>query len=356
MVHRLRGDLLNVTAQNYCAGVIDEARELDAERLYERAIHLAREQGFVQNEGLAYQLASRFYAARGFEMFADAYLRAARQCYVRWGALGKVKHIDRLHPRTQEEMPQRNTISTITATVDDLDLAKILRVSQAVSGEMVLEKVIDSLMRSAIEHAGAERGLMLLTRGAEQRIVAEATTRRETVVVQLRDAIAKPPALPASVVKYVSRTQEYVILDDALTENQFSFDTYISEKRARSILRLPLLNRGKLIAVLYLENNLTPHVFTPARIAVLKLLASQAAISLENAHSIVILQNANCVSAVSSRRISSEYTSGMSQGRLRKLTTLFYDFWAMTEMICFRAEYNGPISRQANGEPMTNGR
>jgi PAS domain S-box-containing protein len=190
-----------------------------------------------------------------------------------------VKQLDQLHLRLQEEVPT----STITAPAEQLDLATVLRVSQAVSGEMVLEKVIDSLMRAAVEHAGAERGLMLLSRGVERRIVAEATTRGDTVVV-LQDATAGQPALPESVVQYVARTLEYVILDDALAHNQFSSAAYISEQRARSILCLPLLNQGKLIAVLYLENNLSPHVFTPARIAVLKLLASQAAISLENAH------------------------------------------------------------------------
>src|SRR5205807_4497220 len=79
-----------------------DGRELEAERLYEQAIRAAREQGFVQNEGLAYELASRFYAARGFDVIADAYLRAARQCHFRWGALGKVKQLDQLHPRLQE--------------------------------------------------------------------------------------------------------------------------------------------------------------------------------------------------------------------------------------------------------------
>jgi predicted ATPase len=143
-----------------------EAREIDAERLYERAIRLAREQGFVQNEGLAYELASRFYAARGFEISADAYLRAARQRYFRWGAFGKVKQLDQNHPRLRGEISQGGLTSTITAPVDQLDLATVLRISQAVSGELVLEELIESLMITAIEHAGAERGLMLLSKTA----------------------------------------------------------------------------------------------------------------------------------------------------------------------------------------------
>ena len=106
--------------------------------------------------------------------------------------------------------------------------------------------------------------------------MAEATIHGDTVVVQLREATANQPALAESVVQYVSLTQEYVILDDASAHNQFSSDAHISKQRARSILCLPLLNQGKLMAVLYLENNLSPQVFTLARIAILKLLASQS--------------------------------------------------------------------------------
>ena len=173
--------------------------------------------------------------------------------------------------------------STIGAPVEHLDLATVIKVSQAVSGEIVLEKLIDTLMRTAIEHAGAERGLLILPRGVEQRIEAEATTSGDTVIVRLREASVAEAALPESIVHYVVRTQESVILDDASAQNPFSADTYIRQHHARSILCLPLINQAKLIGVLYLENNLTPHVFTPTRIAVLKLLASQAAISLENA-------------------------------------------------------------------------
>ena len=138
-------------------------------------------------------------------------------------------------------------------------------------------------MRTAIEHAGAERGLLILPRGVEQRIEAEATTSGDTVIVRLRDVSAAGAALPESIVHYVVRTRESVILDDASAQNSFSADTYIRQHRARSVLCLPLINQARLIGVLYLENNLTPHVFNPTRIAVLELLASQAAISLENA-------------------------------------------------------------------------
>ena len=172
--------------------------------------------------------------------------------------------------------------STIGAPVEHLDLATIIKVSQAVSGEIVLEKLLDTLMRTAIEHAGAERGVLILPRGVEQRIEAEATTSGDSVIVRPRDASVAAASLPESIAQYVVRTHESVMLDDASAQNPFSADPYIRQHHARSILCLPLINQAKLIGVLYLENNLTPHVFTPTRIAVLKLLASQAAISMEN--------------------------------------------------------------------------
>jgi PAS domain S-box-containing protein len=259
-----------------------EGRELDAERLYEQAIRSARANGFVHNEALANELAARFYAARGFEKIANAYLRDARYGFLRWGAEGKVRQLDDLYPQLRVEEPVSGPAGRIGAPVEHLDLATVLKVSQAVSGEIVLEKLIDMLMRTAIEHAGAERGVLILRRDVEQRIEAEATTSGDAIIVRLRAAVASDAAMPESIVHYVVRTQESVILDDASAENPFSADPYIRRHHARSILCMPLINQAKLIGVLYLENNLAPHVFTPTRITVLRLLASQAAISLEN--------------------------------------------------------------------------
>ena len=172
---------------------------------------------------------------------------------------------------------------TIARPAEHLDLAAAIKVWQAVSGEIVLEKLIDALMRTAIEQAGAERGLLIRPRGVEQRIEAEATTRGDSVTVQLRDELAGAGALPESMLHYVLRTGETVILDDAAAQSAFGEDPYIRERQTRSILCLPLINQGKLSGVVYLENTLTRSDFAPARVALLKLLASQAAISLENA-------------------------------------------------------------------------
>ncbi|GLR84122.1 AAA family ATPase [Bradyrhizobium iriomotense] len=258
-----------------------EGRPLDAMDLYERAIASARTNGFVHNEALACELAGRFYAARGLEEIAHHYLGSARRGYLRWGADGKVRQLDEFHPRLRQDERTRGPMGTIEAPVEHLDLATMIEVSQALSGEMVLEKLIDKLMRAALKHAGAERGLLIVPRGDELQIQADAIASGENVTVHLRDGFYSTAALPESLVRYGMRTHEMVILDDASSQQAFS-DPYLLQGHVRSILSLPLINQGKLTAILYLENNLTPNVFTPDRVALLKVLASQAAISLEN--------------------------------------------------------------------------
>ena len=257
-----------------------EGRELDAERLYEQAIHSARDNGFVHNEAIAYERASHFYRARGFNQIADLYLRNARHGYLRWGADGKVRQLEATYPQVRTEEAAPGPTSTIATPIGHLDLATVIKVSETVSSEMVLEKLTDTLLRTAIEQAGAERGLLIV----EQRVAAEAVISGDSVLVQLCDEPISTVALPESILHYVVRTSESVILDDATAQPAFATDPYIRQRRARSILCLPLINQGRLNGVLYLENNLTPRAFLPARITVLKLLASQAAISLENSH------------------------------------------------------------------------
>ena len=259
-----------------------ENRDLDAMRMYEKAILSSRTSGFVHNEALAYERASAFYRMRGFDQFADTYLRNARDCYASWGADGKVKQLVRLYPGLRQERPLPGPASTITAPVEGLDLATVIRVSQAVSSEIVLEKLFDTVMRKAMEHAGAERGLLIVPHGDELQMQAESRTSGKDVIVRLVDASAAPDAMPESILRYVMRTHESVLVDDASSANPFSADPYLIQNRVRSILCLPLLNQAKLSGVLYLENNLAPRVFTSERITVLRVLVSQAAISLEN--------------------------------------------------------------------------
>jgi PAS domain S-box-containing protein len=260
-----------------------EGRDGDAMRLYEQAIQAARAHGFVQNEGVAQEVAARFYAAHGADFMARVCLWEARRCYHRWGAFGKVRQLEQLHPHLHDAPVPAFPTTTIGAPVEQLDIGTVIKASQAVSGEIVLDDVIKMLLRIAIEHAGAERGLLILFPGDEPWVAAEATTGRGQVEVTLHQTAASPDEVPESVLHYVVRTRESVILDDALAQNPFSADEYLRQKRARSVLCLPLVKQAVLIGALYLENNLATHVFTAARISILEVLASQAAISLENA-------------------------------------------------------------------------
>src|SRR5215813_784117 len=191
--------------------------------------------------------------------------------------------IDQRHPnlKTEETATPTDTFA-IAAPMEHLDLATVIKLSQTVSGEMVLEKLLDTLMRAAVEYAGAERALLILLRNAKQRIAAVATTSNDTVLVRMCNELVTSSLLPETVLRHVLQSRESVILDDAAILNPFSADPYIVERRARSMFCLPLMNQAKLIGVLYLESKSAPRVFAPARTGVLKLLASEAAISLEN--------------------------------------------------------------------------
>ena len=169
-----------------------------------------------------------------------------------------------------------------------------MKASHAVSGEIVLEKLIKTLMMIAVEHAGAERGFLILPHGEELRIAAEARTRpRRDRGATARCAGRRPPTYPTRSFSYVIRTQESVILDDASTQNLFSQDEYVRHRGPSSVLCLPLVKQAKLMGILYLENNLAPRVFTPKRLAMLEMLTSQAAISLDHARLYADLNRVN---------------------------------------------------------------
>ncbi len=260
-----------------------EGREQDAMRLYEQAIQLARDHGFVQNEALANEFAARFYAARNFATIADAYLRNARSAYMRWGAKGKVRQLDRLYPQVAYGQEPAWRMDTVATQLAHLDLATVVKISDALSGEISLPKLMETLMASVLEQAGAERGFLILAQGDELRVEAEATAGPDKVQVRLRPSVVTCSGLPTSVLNEVVRTRARVLLDDAQTANAFSNDPYLNHGDCRSVLCLPLAKQARLIGLLYLENNLAPHVFTEARLLVLNLLASQAATALQNA-------------------------------------------------------------------------
>jgi len=325
--HRLQGWAVN-GSENFAdrAALIAaeigriEGRDLEAMHCYEKAINAARENGFIQNESIAHELAAHFYQDRGLERLARVSLREARHCYFCWGALGKVRLLDQRYPYLGDERPSISAATTIDASLEHLDLEAVLRASQAVSSEIVLDTLIESLMKIVVEHAGAERGHLILLRNHEARVEAEAEIREGRVRINVRNSAVCLSDLPEAILNYVIRTRTSLILDNASGEHLFSADPYIQRAHAKSVLCLPLLKQAKLIGLLYLENNLATGVFTPSRRSMLELLASQIAISLENARLYADLGRLNADLATENRdRRQAEEALRDSEQRLQDI-------------------------------------
>jgi PAS domain S-box-containing protein len=268
-----------------------EGRPLDAMRLYEEAARSARENGYVQNEALANETAARFYLARGLETLAAAHLREAKRGYAQWGANGKVAQLEQRYPHLLVPWPDPPP-AAIVAPSEQFDLMAVLKASQAISREIVLSRLLSTLVRTVIQQAGAQSGFLLLASGGELRIEAEARSDPAGIEVLLERRALSASAVPASIIQCVQRSGERVILDDASRPNVFSSDPYIKAERPRSLLCLPILRQTELVGALYLENNLLAGAFTPERLTVVELLASQAAISIQNARLYADLEQA----------------------------------------------------------------
>jgi PAS domain S-box-containing protein len=254
-----------------------EHRDQDAMHSYERAIASARENGFVQNEALAYELAAAFYRQRGFEKFARAYLTEAVTCYSRWGAEGKVRQLESLHPWLKQA--REREAGTLAERLDAVSVAKA---QQAISGEILLEPLARTLLRIVMENAGAQSGYLAVEGYGELRAVMQYGQEGAPQIVF--DPLPTVQDSPAAILNYVRRSRETVVLSDASADaGQFSADEYLLRMNPRSILCMAIQRKDELLGVLYLENNLIAGAFTPERRTVLEMLASQAAISLETA-------------------------------------------------------------------------
>jgi predicted ATPase/signal transduction histidine kinase/CheY-like chemotaxis protein/tRNA A-37 threonylcarbamoyl transferase component Bud32 len=258
---------------------------------YDRAIALAKEQGYIQEEALANELAAKFYFEHGREKVAQTYLTDAYYGYLRWGATAKVRELEIRYPDNFSQISNQKTKSikidqTINSTTKAspifLDFATVMKASQALASEIVLEKLLAKMMQIVIENAGAETGFLILEKAGVLFIEASGSVGQSDISVQ-QTPLEFSQQLPISVINYVHRTQENVVLNDATGEESFTTDSYIINRKPKSILCMPIVHQGKLIGILYLENNLTIGAFTPERLEVLQLLSSQAAISIQNA-------------------------------------------------------------------------
>ena len=259
---------------------------------YDASIQGAREQGYIQEEALANERAAEFYFSRDREKIAEIYLTDAYYGYIRWGAKAKVKDLLEQYPEffsrilTAEASSldvSRTSSSTTTGSFVARDFASVMKSSQAISGEIVLESLLSKLLKIAMENAGAEKSYLILEKDGKLVVEGTASTDNNEVIVLPSTPIETSHKLPFSILNYVARTQESLVLNDASREGIFTRDSYIVNAKPKSILCMPFVHKGKLVGLLYLENNLTTSAFTPDRLEVLRVLCSQAAVSLENA-------------------------------------------------------------------------
>ena len=260
-----------------------------ASTLYDQAIKSAGENGYIQNEAIANECAAKYYLKKEMEKIAALYMKEARYGYILWGAVAKVRNLDMLY---NELLSQRSdafdvdrkpgAITTDSHTGAELDMASMVKATQVISGEIVMEGLISSLMKIVIENSGAQKGFLVLVKGNNLMIEARVSVDKEELMLESQP-FDECQELSQAIVNYVLRTNETVVLTDAASEGIFTKDFYIAINQTRSVLCMPIMRRGALTGILYLENNLTTGAFTPQRLETLNILASQAAISIENA-------------------------------------------------------------------------
>ncbi|HIK10086.1 MAG TPA: AAA family ATPase [Oscillatoriaceae cyanobacterium M33_DOE_052] len=258
---------------------------------YDRAIAGAQKNGYIQEEALANELAAKFYLTQGKITIAAAYMREARYCYLTWGANAKVKHLDTTYPQllfrksdaSITQTRQENIPTSSTSGGQTLDLNSVMKAAQAISGEILLDNLLEKLMQILLENTGAETGYLLRESQGKFLIVARSGGENQRGSVWESIPRDNTTTLALTVVNYVVRMKESVVLTDARNEGKFQLDPYIQQQQTKSLLCVPLINQGKLVSIVYLENNLTPGAFTRERVEIVQLLSAQAAISLENA-------------------------------------------------------------------------
>jgi len=265
----------------------ENARAID---YYDRAIALAKEHEYLNEEALANELAAKFYLAWGKEQVARAYMTNAYYCYLRWGATAKMTDLKQQYPELLKRFTKanfsdksRNILSDTSNSIsgETLDLAALMKASGAIASEIELDKLLTTLMKILLESCGAQTGYLILESQGQLRVEASGEANSDRVMVLQSTPIET--CLPLSIIHYVERTQEGLIETNVSREGRFTQDAYIKTQQPKSILCAPLINQGQLIGIVYLENNLADGVFTPDRLELIKLLSSQAAIALTNA-------------------------------------------------------------------------
>ena len=266
---------------------------LVAMELYDRAINGAKENRYIQHEAIANERAAEFYLTLGREKIARSYLLDSYYCYVNWGAKAKVKALEVEYPKfisqiyapspTETDPNISFTSYTSTGNSAFLDLTTVVKASHTIASEIILEKLLEKLIKILVENAGAETGFLLLNNKDKLLIVAETSIGSAPVKTNQYIPVNTVSNLPQTVINYVRRTHADVLLNNAAEEGEFTADPYFTIAKVKSVLCTPIINQNKLVGILYLENKIVTKAFTTNRLEVLKILSAQAAISLDNA-------------------------------------------------------------------------
>jgi predicted ATPase/signal transduction histidine kinase len=272
--------------------------KLEAIELYDKAIAGAKAHEYIQEQALANELAAKFYLDWGKEKIAQSYMIDAYHCYHTWGAKAKVAHLKNSYPQllssiinlqtnninfddTNDLTSQSTTDSSSSSISAQLDLETFTKAALAISSEIHIDQLISKLIQAIIENVGADKAALILQQEQDLILVADCVDSQECNLQST--SLNNVQNLPLSIINYVANSGDNVLINNASNENNYSSDSYIINNQPKSILCTPILNQGQIIGIIYLENSLTVDVFTPERLKILKLLSSQAAISLENA-------------------------------------------------------------------------
>ncbi|MEH2213726.1 AAA family ATPase [Nostoc sp.] len=272
---------------------------------YDRAITLAKANGYIQEEALSNELVAKFYLDWGKERVAQAYMQEAYYCYARWGAKAKIEDLEKRYPQLLQSILQQqrinfNTLETIsfrstssstrtsttgsTSISQTLDFTSVLKAAQAISSSLELDRLIASLTHIILENSGAKKAVLILPQDDIWQVRAITFINHNQIQTILEpQSLANCQDIPAKIINYVKNTQETVVIDNCKTDTIGLIGEYMHRTQPQSVLCTPIINQGRLVGIVYLENQLTQGVFTSDRLSVVNFLCTQAAISLENA-------------------------------------------------------------------------
>lgn len=261
-----------------------------AAEYYNNAIELAAKNEYVQDEAYANELTAKFYLSRQNIKLAGFYMREAYRCYITWGATAKVRHLEAKYPKLifSSSSEKKDSSSMINRTkpasaLFSLDTATIVKATQIIFGEIIMEELLKKLVYILLENAGAQRVVYIHRQNGIYMIQAEGWEEKKGIVVMQEQQLEETTSIPKNVINYVQYSKESVILDNACTSESFMNDPYVSFNKPKSVLCVPILNKGEIYGIVYLENNLIEGAFNEERIEVLRVISSQFAISMENA-------------------------------------------------------------------------